>query len=196
MRTPRIALLTGAAAVVFAGFAGMAEARTPETHVLSLRLPGGQIEQVRYTGDVPPTVVLAPEAMTTTFGPFSPFGMLEQMTAAMDQQAEALLQNIDALRMPDAGVPSDGGYEMVPALSGPGVCTSSIQITYTGNDQAPHVVSRTSGDCGPASGAANRAVAPAVLPSAPLPNQTPNVIQAKAANPYQGMVRPVSDWQR
>jgi hypothetical protein len=60
----RIALLAGAAGIVLAGLTGLATARTvtnpAQTHVLNIRLPNGQVEQVRYTGDVPPTVILAP----------------------------------------------------------------------------------------------------------------------------------------
>jgi len=60
MLTTRVALLCGAAAILLAGYAGIAAAQTPETRVLTLRLPDGQVEQIRYIGDVPPTVILAP----------------------------------------------------------------------------------------------------------------------------------------
>src|ERR1700722_405338 len=152
MRTTRIALLTGAAAIVLAGIAGMAKAQTPNVHVLTLRLPSGQVEQIRYTGNVPPTVVLAPDAMATSFAPASPFVLLARMSADMDRQAVAMFRTIN-----DIAMPNGAGLGMIPVLSGPGLCTRSVQITFAGNGQAPHVVSRTGGDCGPAQGGATPA---------------------------------------
>jgi len=197
MRTP---LLTGTAALVLVGLAGMALAQTPAspqgTHVLTVRLPNGQVEQVRYTGDVPPTVTLAPDVAPTGYAPGSPFAMLERMSADMDRQAAALFQALDTIPAP--GVERFGptlgteGFGIVPALAGPGVCSRSVQITFMGNGQAPHVVSRTAGDCGPAGGSA----APAALPNAPAPKRVPDVVTAKAETPYHGLIQPVGDWQR
>jgi hypothetical protein len=175
----RIALLAGAAGIVLAGLTGLATARTvtnpAQTHVLNIRLPNGQVEQVRYTGDVPPTVILAPDtagqAVFPAFGPGSPFAMLERMSADMDRQAAAIFRDIDV--MP----PNTAGFRIIPAFSGPGVCMRSVQATYPGNGQAPHVVSRTSGDCGPVHGS----TAPVMLPSAPVLHRTaPDVILARA----------------
>jgi hypothetical protein len=177
MRTTRIALLTGCAGIILAGIAGMARAQTPDVHVLTLRLPDGRVEQIRYTGDVPSAVVLAPDAMAKSFAPASPIALLERMSADMDRQAAAMFRTINAMAMPNGA-----GLGMIPVLSGPGVCTRSVQITYTGNDQAPHVVSRTAGDCGPAKGEAT----PATLPNAPVPHRAPAVIEARAEDPYQG----------
>jgi len=171
----RIAILAGAAGVVLAGLTGMATARTlaspAQTHVLNVRLPNGQIEQVRYTGDVPPTVILAPQTVFPSFGSVSPFAVLERMSADMDRQAAALFQDIDT--MP----PNAVGFGVIPAMSGPGVCMRSVQVTYAGDGQAPHVVSHTAGDCGPEHGS----TAPVMLPGAPVPRHAaPDVILAKA----------------
>jgi hypothetical protein len=193
MRTTRVGLLTGAAAIVLSGLAGMAEAKVPETHVLTLRLPDGQVEQVRYEGDLPPTVIVAPFAVPTSSDPVDPFAMLERVTAQMDRQAEALFQNISVL--PPSG---SGGFGMTPVLSGPGVCTRTVQITYVGDDQAPRVVSRVSGDCGPVQGQA----APVALPNGPASKpapgdiRAPGLVEVKAAKPYQSLVHRVADWQR
>jgi hypothetical protein len=193
MRTTRVALLTGAAAIVLGGLAGMAEAKVPETHVLTLRLPDGQVEQVRYVGDLPPTVVVAPAAISTSSDPLDPFAMLEQVATEMDRQAEVLFRNIDALSTSDGG-----SFGMIPVLSGPAVCTRSVQITYAGDDQAPRVVSRTSGDCGPA----RERAAPVALPNAPASKPAPDsdhepgLVEVKAAKPYQGLVHRAVDWQR
>ena len=172
----RIVLLAGAAGLAVAGLTGMATAQTvtnPEqAHVLNIRLPNGQVEQIRYTGKVPPTVILAPDAaMAPAFGFGSPFAMLERMSADMDRQAAALFHDVDAIPM------NAGGFGVIPAMSGPGVCMRSVQVTYTGDGRAPHVVSQTSGDCGPTHGSS----APVMLPSAPAPRRAaPDVILAKA----------------
>ena len=187
----RVALLAGAAGIVLAGLTGMAAAQTvtnpAQTHVLAVRLPNGQVEQIRYTGDVPPTVVLVPDAaMAPAFGSGSPFAMLERMSADMDRQAAALFHDIDTIPTnagpmnvgpTNAGPMNAGGFGVIPAMSGPGVCMRSVRVTFTGNGQAPHVVSQTSGDCGPAHGA----TAPVMLPSAPVQHRTaPDVILARA----------------
>jgi hypothetical protein len=172
----RIALLAGAAGLVLAGLTGMAMAQTgtppAQAHILNVRLPNGQIEQIRYTGEVAPTVMLVPDgAAAPAFGPGSPFAMLERMSADMDRQAAAMFHDVDAMPM-DAG-----GFGVIPAMSGPGVCMRSVQVTYTGNGRAPHVVSQTSGDCGVVHGS----TAPVMLPSAPVPHRAaPDVILARA----------------
>jgi hypothetical protein len=175
----RIALLTGAAGIVLAGLTGMAMAQNvtspTQTHVLNVRLPNGQVEQIRYTGDVPPTVMLAPDAVmdevVPSWGPDSPFAVLERMSADMDRQAASMFRTIDALP------PNAGGFGVIPAMSGPGVCMRSVRITFTGDGRTPHVVSQTAGDCGAVHGSA----APVMMPGAPVPHPVaPDVILAKA----------------
>jgi hypothetical protein len=216
MRITRIACLTGVAAAVLAGYASLAQALTPQiqTHVLTLRLPDGRIEQVRYVGDVPPTVTPGSDPVAASFEPMSAFAMMDRISAAMDRQAEALLRSIDTARNntgpnntgpnntgpnntgpnntgPGNTGPGVGGFGLIPAMSGPGVCMRSVQITYTGNGQ-PHVVSQTSGDCGPAGGQAT----PATLPNPPAPKPAPNLVEAKNTTPWQPLLHVVSDWQR
>lgn len=188
MRATRIAFVSGGAAIALAGLTGMALAQAPATHVLTLRLPDGRLEQVRYAGDVPPTVILSPDAATMPVDPVSPFALLARMSADMDRQAAALFRTFGTLTGPDARA-----FGVVPALSGPGVCMRSVQISFAGDGQAPHVVSRTAGDCGSAQGGKPT---PAVLPNAPAPAQAPPVIQAKAGDPGQGLVRVAGDWRR
>lgn len=151
MRTMRLALLSGAAALIFGGCAGMAEAGTLPTRVLTIRLPDGRIERVRYTGDVPPTVIVDPEPMAMPFGPAFRFGTLDQISAAMDREADILLHDINAMTASD-----QSGFGL---LSGVDVCMRNVQVTFTAGEPAPHVVSRTSGDCGPVQGGATPAEA-------------------------------------
>jgi hypothetical protein len=175
MRVTLQALLTGAAALLLVGYTSVADARSPETHVLNIRLPDGQLEQVRYTGDVAPTIVLAPQSVPAEFDVF-PFAMMARLTADMDQ----MFQGLDA---PDAG------FGVIPALSGPGVCMRSVQITYPGNGDAPRVVSQSAGTCGSAVGGTDRVN----LPNVASPHPAPHVIQARSKHPYQGLVHMVSD---
>jgi len=187
MRIVRTACLTGAAAILLAGYAGIADAEPPATHVMTLGLPDGRQEQIRYAGDVRPTVVVSPGFMTSALDPGFPFGMLDQMAAAIDRQAADMFRMVEALPTYDAG-----GFGAIPVFFGPGVCMPSVQITYTGNGRPPHVGSQTSGDCGVAHGDTT----PSALPAAPVQKPAPNVIQAKATPPYQGLIHTVGDWQR
>jgi hypothetical protein len=191
MQTTRIALLAGVAAVALAGLTGIAEAGSPETHVLTLRLPDGQVEQVRYMGDLPPTVFLTPAARPAFAAPPDPFAadpfvMFEQISAALDRQEAAMFRMINAVAEPNGA-----GFATIPVLAGPGVCSRSVQITFEGNGQAPRIVSRTSGDCGVAHGKP----APVMLPNAPARKPAPDIVQAKAAKPYLALVHHVGDWQ-
>jgi hypothetical protein len=186
MQTTRIARLAGVAAMAPAGLTGIAEAGSPETHVLTLRLPDGQVAQVRYMGDVPPTVVLTPAARPAFAAPPDPFAMFEQISAALDRQEAAMFREINAMAEPNGT-----GFGTIPVLAGPGVCSRSVQITFEGNGQAPRIVSRTSGDCGVAHGKP----APVMLPNAPAPKPAPDIVQAKAAKPYLALVHHVGDWQ-
>ncbi len=184
MRLSRTVLLSGAAALGLTGLAALAHAQTATTRVMTVQLPSGQIEQIQYTGDVPPRVVLAPSAVAFE----SPFAMLERMSADMDRQAEAMLRAVHQMAMQPMIPPTmQAGFGQIPA--GGGVCMRSVQITYLGNGQAPHVVSRTSGDCGPSSGPATPAESPRVVP---VPDHQRS-IEVKAAQPYQRLVHQVDD---
>ncbi|HQT79702.1 MAG TPA: hypothetical protein PLD10_21885 [Rhodopila sp.] len=222
MRLPKLVLCGGVAALALSG---IARAETTRTHSMIIRLPNGQVEQIRYTGDTPPTVVLAPDTAIAPVAVMAnpqaanpqeasplmadPFAMLRQISAAMDQQTAAMMRSISLMAPPPmpgmpgvitaAGMPG-AGFAPVTIAAGPGVCMHSVQITYTGNGQ-PHVVSQTQGDCGPAPHQA----APAALPDTPAPAAAPHTIQVKdtvpmqntgSPRPYSGMIHPVSTLSR
>jgi hypothetical protein len=212
----RRALLAGIACAALAGFSGPALAKSPEFHVLTVQLPGGGVEHIRYTGDVPPTIIVAPMVapggaafapMPAFFGANSPFAMMDSISVEMDQEAASLMRRVESLAgapMPGAGPlteaafgqipPGASGYSLVSTMTGNGVCTESMQITYSGNG-APKIVSSRSGDCGPATGGA----APAAVHVGPAPAraQPPGTILASAASaqPYAHPVRK-ADWQQ
>lgn len=195
MRVVRTALMAGVAAVAVAGFSGWAHAQSPQVHVMTVQLPGGGVDVIHYTGDVPPQVVLAngPAAVAAAplpslFGPDSPFAELQRISAAMDRQAATLMQT-DFANLP----PGTQGFSFVSTMSGNGVCTQSVEITQNGNG-APHVVRHSSGNCGPTGGAG----ATIDLPPAMAPQQRPDVIMTKAngAKPYAGLVHEIPSWQQ
>lgn len=183
MGTTRVSLLIGVAAILFGCYAGVADAQTEQTHLLTLRLPNGQVEQVQYTGDVPPTVILGPAAVPASFYAGDPFAVLERISADMDRQVDALFRRLDATTAANTGV--------IPAMAGPGVCMRSVQVTFAGNGQPPRVVSQSSGDCAPVRNEAE----PTALPNEPAPKRVPNVIEVKAIPPGPGLIHTVADWQ-
>jgi hypothetical protein len=169
MRLSRSLFLASAATIAIAGFAGSGLAQSQTTRVMTVRLPDGTLEQIRYSGDVQPEVVFVPRVV-------SPFAMLERMSADMDRQIAAMMRAVST--MPTMANP---GFGFAAAESGSGVCMRSMQITYTGQGQ-PHVVSQTSGDCGAAAG--GQAV-PAEQPVAPLPHRDQRTIEVKANAPLK-----------
>jgi hypothetical protein len=211
MRTLHTVLLAGAAALALTGGVGPAEAQSPQMHTMTVALPGGGVAQIRYSGNVAPQVsigeapwtaaVFAP--MPALFGPGSPFAEMERLSAAMDRQAAALLQETSALaagplatgpvnaaaaltRLP----PGSHAYTAVSTLTGNGVCTRSVEITRR-NGQAPKVVTHTSGNCDAAPDAGVSTRQPAAAPSTRVPMiETRNTTHA----PYAGLIREAT-WQ-
>jgi hypothetical protein len=186
MRLSRTVLLAGTAALGLAGIGSLAEAQTSNTHVMTVQLPNGTVEQIRYSGDVPPQIVVVPNAPSFE----SPFAALEQMTAMMDRQAEAMMRSVRAMAMQPMPAPmTEAAFGHVAA--GSGICMRSVQITYSGNGERPQVVSHTAGDCGPAGGSAVPAELPA--PAAPVVPSHPRTIEVKAGSPDQGLLHRVAD---
>src|SRR5947209_7692249 len=89
MQRFRTALLGGIAALALGGLAGTAAAQNPNTHTLKVQLPGGGVAEIRYTGNIPPQIVVtdAPaslaafDPMPSMFGADSPFAMMERISA-------------------------------------------------------------------------------------------------------------------
>ncbi len=177
MRHPRTLIVVGLSAIALVGAAGWAAAQSrAHTHVMTVRLPNGAVEQIRYTGDIAPRVAVsalgAPIVLATpTAAPFDwagPFALMDQITARMDGQSLGMLQQLGALAMPgpqaaaEFGVPAIGqGLSFASSLTGKGVCGHSVAITSTGDGKAPQVVSKSWGDCAAAPAAKPAAAAPA-----------------------------------
>ena len=206
MRVPLSSVLTGAAVVLAIGAAVPAMAQSGQVHVLTVQLPGGALEQIQYIGDVPPHVVLVPtaaaaplmatpSAMPNPFAMTNPFAMMQRISALMDQQAAAMMRQVQAM---DAGAampalpPGASGSSFASTMSGNGVCMRSVSITFNGGDAAPKMVSSTSGDCGPSHGGG----APSeVTVPAPATRPVPATIEAKAAQPAGSAAQQVA-WNR
>ena len=114
---------------------------------MTLRLPDGSIQQIRYTGNVPPQVVLAPmpaAAPPGFFGPvlFGPIGFgpsfaaVERMSAILDRQADAMMRQVAAMQSAvmeggsDRLPPGLQVYSMSSTIGGNGVCMRSVEIIF------------------------------------------------------------------
>ncbi|HEY4040907.1 MAG TPA: hypothetical protein VGM32_03580 [Rhodopila sp.] len=176
-------LLAAGAALPVAAAVAPALAVDSRVHIVTVPLPGGGVEQIQYTGDVAPRVVMVPSA-AAGLGPMmalDPFATLERISALMDQQAAAMLRQVEELpgmASQTPGLPPGAsGYSFVSTMSGNGVCTRSVRITYNGGNAAPKVVSSSSGNCG-----ADRESGPPAEVNTPAPTQrrAPGTIEARA----------------
>jgi hypothetical protein len=205
MRNLRTVLLAGVAAV---GLTGIAFAASPQTHVMTVRLPGGGVEQIRYTGDIAPQVVVEPAfpaAWQPVFAPDPAFAALQRISAEMDREAADLWQQAQAmLSQPPSGLAAAAfadmpagsrSYRLVTTMTGNGVCMRSTEITAQGDGRPPQVVTRTAGDCSGPAGANAGSIG---LPTAPpAPANRPEIVLTRATgtHPAAGLVREAT-WQR
>ena len=192
----RTALGAGVAAITAVGLCGIALAQSPQTHVMSVALPGGGVAQIRYVGSVAPQIYVsdAPTMMLPTmFGAGSPFAEFDRISAAMDRQADLLLRQAAALASagpsrlsPTAISALPAGtqeYQFVSTMNGNNFCSRSVEITSQGNGAAPRVVTHTSGNCAAAAAPGTpgfQMPTPTQLPTAPAPSSGPHMIMTKA----------------
>ena len=163
MRSRSKILLTCSAALLL-GFVGFAVARAA-THQLALRLPGGSIEHVTYSGYTAPSITILPEEQFISV-PADPWWLasnpgfisddFRSINAALNQDMRAVLQDANALTALSPNTvkgtvrPMPRGSEsfaMVSTMQGNHDCTREVQITGMGDDRQPKVVSHHSGDC-------------------------------------------------
>jgi hypothetical protein len=168
MRIAPKLLAAGVAAAALAGVAAVAQTR--HVHVLTIRLPGGAVEQLRYSGDATPRVTVddgrVPIETAASAEDFDvPFAALEHIQAQMEREMDAMLAGapmgaptavgtgqLDQLQR--TGLtnlpPGVSSYSVVSTFSGGHACTRTTEVTSQGAGKSPQVVSRTSGDCGAA----------------------------------------------
>jgi hypothetical protein len=213
VRKLRTAFVAGAAVIAAAGFVSAAAAAS-SFHVLTVRLPDGSLEQIRYLGDQPPEVSLGQASLplvSPAFGLIGPdpvFADLDRISADMDRSAAAMLDEArrmeaHAFASPDRLLNIDFGnappgtraYSMVSTLSGGHVCTRSVQYSWSSDGKAPRVVTRTSGDCGPGRGRSvssppRRFFEPVRSPRLIEVNDRPG--EMRKADPERGLLQTVS----
>jgi len=205
----RPALFAGAAAAALAGLAAGAAAQSPASHVVTIALPGGGFEEIRYAGNVAPRIEFLPGtasvALPAMFGPDPAFAALDRISAEMDRQAASLFRQAQMLAGAPAQAseaamrnlpPGSRSFSYVASFNGNNVCAQSMTVTSQGDGRPPKVVTHSSGNCSKAGGAQPGSVG---LPAAPAPAYGPRMMQASAsgAQPYAGLVRPIpTRWQR
>jgi hypothetical protein len=195
MRPVKTLLVAGVASLVLAGAAIAAKEKM---HVMSVQLPDGSVQQIPYSGDVAPKIVMVPAAAVSpaaffesAFGPNSPFAMMDRISAQMNAQAEAMMREASTLATQGANgravtptvitnMPAGSfHYSMVSTTSGSNGCTETVQISSTGQGQQPKVINTSSGDCSQ--------IAKPGLRSATLPNAVaapaPSVVKPVAYDP-------------
>lgn len=191
------------AAIAVAGVTGLALAAGSSVHEMTVDMPGGGVAHIRYTGDVPPKVNFvrtsaggfAASPAVGFFGEASPFAEMDRISALMDRQMAVMMQQARMMQQQTLqgaplssaefkALPAGPGYSFVSTLSGDGVCMKSVQITASGNE-APKVVSQTSGNCGAEKPASAAPVKAAPAQSAPL--QTISYKPDTVAHPRSGI---------
>ena len=168
MQKFRTAALIGAVVLATAGLAGASAGELARTHILTVRLPDGSIEQIRYVGDLPPQIHWTQDPPAPLFSPgFGPAGInlpfaaLDRMSAEMDREAQELLNQTarlqdsafgfsDPLELIDSGRLAPGAriFSALSTLSGGHMCTRSVEVFPSPDGGRPRIVTRTSGDCG------------------------------------------------
>jgi hypothetical protein len=164
MRLMTSSLLVGAAVLGLGALALPASGKEPATHEMTIQLPNGGTETIRYTGDVAPkvTFVQAPFAVAwpapVAFGFVPSFAALDRIAADMDRQMDAFWRQAQTVTSWSGNddlsqaalqnlVPGFSAYSVVSQSFGDKVCTRMTQITSSPNGGKPKVVSRTSGNC-------------------------------------------------
>lgn len=196
--------------ILLAGVACVALAGTVAARTLTLQLPDGTTEQIDYAGDVAPRVSFTPpQTIDGAFGPNSPFALMQQISAQMDREADAMMRQMQAIAaQPLTGPgqpievdmtklpPGTQSYSFVSTLSPNGVCSQSTEIVAKGPGQKPQVITHRAGHCGMAAtgGATTNIAVPDRLPAARPAQPHTQTYQANAIDhpDYRSMFREAS----
>ena len=177
MTKSRTWLIAGAAALALAGTTVIASAQA--VHQMTVQLPSGGVEHIRYSGDVKPVVVMLPAdpfavAFAQPFWPSQAFAQMDQISAQMDRQMNAMLTEARAMQSAAQSGTLNASfgnlprgtveYTQISISDGKTMCTRTVRMMQPEAGGKLQTVSSTSGDCG--------------APAAQAPAS--NVIQAKA----------------
>lgn len=136
-----------AAAIALVGVGATAQAKTQQqSHVMTVQLPFGGTEIIRYSGDAAPTVTWSDAGPFAKFDPFVGFADFDRIFATMNRQMADFDRQIAALERNAANASANGVYNAAAGGANAGFCVESIQVTQSGN-KAPHVVRHTYGAC-------------------------------------------------
>lgn len=165
MRLIPTSLLVGAAVLGLSAFALPAASKDSAVHQMTIQLPDGGTETIRYTGDVAPkvSIVEAPFDIAwpapIAFGFAPSFAALDRIASDMDRQMDAIRRQAQTMAnwpadnrgLSEAALQNLGrgtsAYSVVSESFGDNVCTGMTQITTRPDGGKPKVVSRTSGNC-------------------------------------------------
>lgn len=158
--------------VVIAGIGSLAlagSALAQAAHTMNVRLPDGSLEQIQYSGNTPPRVVIAPVPAFApvmgvpdwAFGPVSPFAEMRRIAVEANRDAAAMWRQAEALAaQPLPGPNSPISIDLANAPAGTrvftfsaryaanGACTENTEVMSIGPNRKPRVISQRSGDCG------------------------------------------------
>lgn len=177
-----LALSGGVAALACVTVAVAAE----QSHVLTVRLPDGSIEHVRYTGDTPPRLLVVNPAAPPEAA-FDPFADLARMSAMMDTQADQMMaqasemQRVAMTQAGGAGAPQGAGsFTSVSTSTVNGkTCTVSVQSQPGKPGAAPQMIRKVSGD-GCSAVQQQTGPHPVAQPATPVPPVAPHVVSVPA----------------
>jgi hypothetical protein len=186
MRFTRTTILAGAAVLLAAGTAAAA---AETLHTMNVALPDGSVAQIEYTGDVAPTVSVAPAA-AVPIAPLSiaplpiafvdPFAQLDRMAAYMEARHQAMMQQVAAMEQtatraaPGApgqvtvvgDLPAGTHFTYVSSTTDAKGCTQTVQYSSDGSSAQPKVTRTSAGSCDKA---ASDAPVPVSAPKPPAP---------------------------
>ena len=146
--------VAGIAALALAGTSALAASAQTNLHEMTIRLPGGGVEHIEYSGNVAPQVTVGPAPAFAVAWPAPmafwsdpAFADLQRISADMNRQMDALFRQTQAFAAAPWTNPQ-GLYDIslgkLPA--GSHFCSQSVQITMPAQGK-PQVVSHQSGDC-------------------------------------------------
>jgi hypothetical protein len=190
-----LGLLGGVAAIACVTAAVAAE----KPHVMTVRLPDGSVEHVRYTGDAPPRILIAAPAAqpVAPMAAFDPFADMDRMSAMMDAQADAMMAHASEMQRvamtQAASAPAGEGATVVNLPQGAGsysyvstttvngkTCTVSMTSQPGKQGAQPQMLRKVSGD---GCTAAQQQGGPhlAVQPATPTPPAKPHTVSLPVA---------------
>lgn len=159
MRMPPKTYLVGAAVLALLG-AGAAEAAGTKLHTMNVDAPDGSVVHVQYSGDAAPRVQFVPaEAMQQADMPVmaDPFAHMERISAMMDAQMNAMMQQAAMMQQhavatgadgaAPAGMPKGMQVSYYSSSTDANGCTRSMSYSSDGSGAQPKMTQAASDGC-------------------------------------------------